>query len=111
MTDTTPGRPAMTLRQIRDALGHTKPDRSEPTPPVPAPPPARPATPSVTPDGLVPHGEPIDIGWIGHALDARLQLTVRPGMDPAERERFLATLRDALAPVVPVRRTGREVSS
>lgn len=112
MSDTTPGRPAMTLRQIRDALGHTRPVPSEPTaPPVPAPPPVRPAAPSVTSDALVPHGEPIDIGWAGHALDARLQLTVRPGMDPVEREQLLADLRDALAPVVPVRRTGWEVSS
>ncbi|MET9150016.1 hypothetical protein ABZX82_01855 [Streptomyces griseoflavus] len=49
------------------------------------------------------HGEPIDIGWIGGSLDARLHLYVRPGMDPAEREQLLADLRDALAPVVPVR--------
>jgi hypothetical protein len=62
-------------------------------------------------DGLIPHGEPIDIGWATGTLDARLQLTVRPGMDPVEREQLLATVRDALAPVVPVRRTGREVSS
>lgn len=106
MPDTTPGR-AMTMREIREALGHIRPR------PVPAPPPTRPAisTVSVPAVDLVPHGEPIDIGWIGHSLDARLTLTVRPGMDPAEREQLLATVRDALAPVVPVRRTGREVSS
>lgn len=111
MSDTTPGRPAMTLRQICEALGQTRPAPSESTRPVPAPPPARPAAPSVTVDSLVPHGEPIDIGWANHSLDARLQLTVRPGMDPAEREQLLAVIRDALAPAVPVRRTGREVSS
>ncbi|MFF9758605.1 hypothetical protein ACF1G4_03390 [Streptomyces caelestis] len=78
------------------------------TAPVPSPPPGRPA---ITVEGLVAHGEPIDIGWIGHSLDARLRLSVRPGMDPAEREQLLATVRDALAPVVPIRRTGREASS
>jgi len=79
--------------------------------PIPGPPPIRPAAPALAADGLVPHGEPIDIGWIGGSLDARLRLTVRPGMDEAERDQSLADLRDALAPVVPIRRTGREVSS
>lgn len=73
--------------------------------------PSRPASPRDTADGLVPHGEPIDIGWIGGSLDARLRLSVRPGMDPVERDQLLADLRDALAVVVPVRRIDREASS
>lgn len=101
MTDTTPSR----VTTLREAFGHIRP---APARPVPAPPPGRTA---VIAEGLVPHGEPIDIGWIGHSLDARLRLSVRPGMDPIEREQLLATVRDALAPVVPIRRTGREVSS
>jgi len=57
------------------------------------------------------HGEPIDIGWIGHSLDARLHLYVRPGMDPVEREQLLADIRDALAVVVPVRPADRKGQS
>ncbi|GGV36774.1 hypothetical protein GCM10010293_40230 [Streptomyces griseoflavus] len=49
------------------------------------------------------HGEPIDIGWIGGSLDARLHLYVRPGMDPLERDQLLADLREAIGIVVPVR--------
>jgi len=49
------------------------------------------------------HGEPIDIGWIGGSLDARLHLYVRPGMDPLERDQLLADLREAIGVVVPVR--------
>lgn len=85
---------------------------ARPTAPAPAPPPADAPRPTPPPaGGLVPHGDPIDIGWIGGTLDARLTLSVRPGMDHDEREQLLAILRDALAPVVPIRRTGQEVSS
>lgn len=56
-------------------------------------------------NGLIPHGDPIDIGWTGGSLDARLHLSVRPGMDPIERDQLLADLREAIAPVVPVRPT------
>ncbi|MGW9397293.1 hypothetical protein [Streptomyces sp. NPDC055642] len=62
-------------------------------------PPARPAAPSAD---LIPHGEPIDIGWRGGSLDARLHLYVRPGMDPIERDQLIADLRKALGAVVPV---------
>lgn len=54
-------------------------------------------------DGLVPHGDPIDIGWRGGSLDARLTLSVRPGMDPLERDKLLADLREAVDIVAPVR--------
>lgn len=61
------------------------------------PPPAPPA------DNLVAHGDPIDIGWIGGTLDARLVLTVDPGMDPLERDQLLADLRDTIGRLVPIR--------
>ncbi len=86
-------RTATSVEAIRSALPPV--DRSAPREPV----------------ALVPHGEPIDIGWAGGRLDARLTLSVHPDMDQLEREQLLADLRDALAPVVPVRRTGREASS
>jgi hypothetical protein len=57
---------------------------------------------------LIPHGDPIDIGWIGGSLDARLHLHVRPGMDPLEREQLLANLREAIGIVAPVRPAGGE---
>ncbi|MFC9287251.1 hypothetical protein [Streptomyces sp. NPDC057052] len=60
-------------------------------------------TPAPPTDGLVPHGEPIDIGWIGGSLDARLVLTVDPGMDPLERDQLLDDLRDTIGRLVPVR--------
>ncbi|MGW0942935.1 hypothetical protein ACWD4O_10335 [Streptomyces sp. NPDC002623] len=67
------------------------------------------AAPRDTSDGLVMHGEPIDIGWVHGDLDARLRLSVRPDMDLAERDQLLADLRDALASIVPVRRPGQGV--
>lgn len=67
-----------------------------------APPAEKPARREDT-DVLVPHGDPIDIGWINGSLDARLQLSVRPGMDPIERDQLLADLRDTIAALVPVR--------
>ncbi|MFF0166761.1 hypothetical protein [Streptomyces prasinus] len=57
---------------------------------------------------LIPHGDPIDIGWINGSLDARLHLTVRSGMDPLEREQLLADLREAIEIVVPVRPADRK---
>lgn len=57
---------------------------------------------------FTPHGDPIDIGWAGGTLDAQLTLTVRPGMDPAERDQLLAELRDALTPRLPVRPAHQE---
>lgn len=69
--------------------------------------PAQPAAekPPTTPTGddLVPHGDPIDIGWRGGSLDARLTLAVHPGMDPLERDKLLADLREAVDIVAPVR--------
>ncbi|MFH8804095.1 hypothetical protein ACH4F6_31655 [Streptomyces sp. NPDC017936] len=64
--------------------------------------------PQAPANGLVAHGEPVDIGWTNGILDARLHLTVRPDMDPLERDQLLADLRDALAPVVPVRPTAEK---
>ncbi|MER6956038.1 hypothetical protein [Streptomyces sp. NPDC000618] len=87
------------------------PDPAPPAKPVPVPVPAVGTGADAArdaDDGLVVHGEPIDIGWAYGSLDARLRLSVRPGMDPAERDRLLADLRDALALVVPVRRPGQE---
>jgi len=52
---------------------------------------------------LTEHGEPIDIGWTGGTLDAQLRLSVRPGMDQAERDKLLADLREAVDIVAPVR--------
>ncbi|MET8113753.1 hypothetical protein [Streptomyces prasinus] len=60
---------------------------------------------------LIPHGDPIDIGWIGGSLDARLHLHVRPGMDPLEREQLLADLREAIEIVAPVRPASRKGQS
>ncbi|WP_431040035.1 hypothetical protein [Streptomyces sp. P9-1] len=60
---------------------------------------------------LVPHGETIDIGWAAGRLDARLRLSVHPDMDPLEREKLLADLREAIdivAPVRPARQDGAE---
>lgn len=54
-------------------------------------------------DPLTEYGEPIDIGWVGGSLDARLRLSVRPGMDQAERDKLLADLREAVDIVAPVR--------
>lgn len=73
--------------------------------PAPVPPAAEepPAPPAV--DGLVSHGDPIDIGWINGSVDARLTLSVRPGMDPIERDKLLADLREAVDIVAPVRPT------
>ncbi|MGY0067694.1 hypothetical protein ACWZEH_12880 [Streptomyces sp. QTS137] len=55
------------------------------------------------PAALVAHGDPIDIGWVNGPVDARLHLSVRPGMDPIEREQLLADLRDTIGALVPVR--------
>ncbi|MFF8590008.1 hypothetical protein ACF061_00970 [Streptomyces sp. NPDC015220] len=74
--------------------------------PVPVPP----ATSAPT-GGLVAHGDPIDIGWQDGTLDARLHLSVRPDMDEVERDQLLADLRDALAPVVPIRQARQEAQS
>lgn len=54
-------------------------------------------------DNLTPHGDPIDIGWTGGTLDARLHLTVHPDMDQAEADQLLADLRDTIGRLVPVR--------
>lgn len=62
-------------------------------------------TPSAVAAGLVVHGDPIDIGWINGRLDARLRLSVNPGMDPTERVQLLTDLRDTIAALVPVRPT------
>ncbi|MFC9949225.1 hypothetical protein ACFVIN_01430 [Streptomyces prasinus] len=53
--------------------------------------------------GLVAHGAPIDIGWVNGPLEARLRLSVRPGMDSVERDQLLADLRDTIGALVPVR--------
>lgn len=73
--------------------------------PVSAKPPQPAARSRDTGGELIPHGEPIDIGWTNGPLEARLDLSVREGMDPIERDHLISILREALAPVLPIRNT------
>lgn len=47
----------------------------------------------------------LSIGWTNGPLEARLELSVREGMDPIERDHLISILREALAPVLPIRNT------